>query len=78
VRPELLGLPATTGQTSRVVDRAAGPLTEALVHGDEEQCRQIIFDLYLAEHRLSAICDQVFARAFEAIGQRWERGDAEV
>ena len=78
VRPELIGLPATTGQTSRVIDRAAEQLTDALVSGDEEKCRQITLDLYLAEHSVSAIFDHVFAHAFEAIGERWECGDAEV
>ena len=78
VRPELIGLPATTGQTSRVIDRASEQLTGALVSGDDEKCRQITLDLYLAEHSVSAICDRVFAPAFEAIGERWECGDAEV
>jgi methanogenic corrinoid protein MtbC1 len=78
VRPEVLGLPATSGQTERVIDRAAENLVEALVCGDIEQCRQITFDLYLAEHSITAICDQVFARAFESIGDRWECGEAEV
>ena len=78
VRPEVLGLPATTGQTNRVIDRAAGQLTEALVQGDEEQTRQIVFDLYLAAHSISAICDQVIAKSFVEIGDRWQCGDAEV
>ena len=78
VRPEVLGLPATTGRTSRVIDRAVGQLVTALVRGDDEQCRQIALDLYLAEHSLSTIFDQVFAPAFESIGNRWECGDVEV
>ncbi|WP_339733456.1 helix-turn-helix domain-containing protein [uncultured Gimesia sp.] len=78
VRPEVLGLPATTGQTIRVIDRAASQLTEALLLGDEEQCRQIVLDLYLAEHSISSICDLVFAKAFATIGDRWKCGDAEV
>ena len=78
VRPEVIGLPATSGQTTRVSDRAAEQLTSALVRGDYEQCRQITLDLYLAEHSISAICDQVFARAFDSIGERWVCGEAEV
>ncbi|QDV49996.1 MerR family transcriptional regulator [Gimesia fumaroli] len=78
VRPEVLGLPATTGQTIRVIDRAANQITEALLLGDEEQCRQIVLDLYLAEHSISSICDLVFAKAFATIGNRWQCGDAEV
>lgn len=78
VRPEVLGLPATTGQTVRVIQRAADQLIETIVAGDEDQCRRIVLDLYLAEHSISSICDQVFAKAFEWIGDRWECGDAEV
>lgn len=78
LRPEALGLPATTGQTKWVIDRAAENLADALTCGDEERCRQITLDLYLAEHRTTTICDDVFARGFENIGERWECGSAEV
>ncbi len=78
VRPEVLGLPATVGQTRWVIDRAAIQMVQALIRGDEVQCRQIVLDLYLAEHSISSICDNVFADAFEAIGDRWECGEAEV
>ena len=78
IRPELLGLPATTGQTVRVIDRAAQQLTSALVQGDEASCRAILLDLYLAEHSVARICDLVIAAAFEEIGSRWECGDADV
>jgi excisionase family DNA binding protein len=77
-RPEVIGLPATVGQTERVIDRAADQLFEGLVQGDDERCRQIVLDLFLAEHSLAAICDQVIAPAFVRIGSRWECGEAEV
>ena len=77
-RPEVLGLPATTGKTVRILARAASQMSEALLRGDEEGCRQIALDLYLAEHPISAICDEVFSKAFDEIGQRWECGEAEV
>ncbi len=78
VHPEALGLPPTSGQTTRVVDRARVQLVEALIGGDEGACRQIVFDLYLAEHSLSVICDELFAAAFREIGERWSCGSAEV
>jgi len=77
-RPEVLGLPATTGQSIWVIERAATQITEALLQGDEAQCRQIVLDLYLAEHSISTICDLVIAKAFILIGDRWQCGDAEV
>jgi len=78
VQPEVVGLPATTGRTQRVIDRAADQMAAALVLGGEDQCRRIAFDLYLAGHRLAVIFDLVFAKAFEAIGDRWECGQLEV
>jgi methanogenic corrinoid protein MtbC1 len=78
VHPEALGLPPTSGQTARVVDRAREQLTEALIVGADGRCRQIAIDLYLAEHSISVICDDVFAAAFRQIGDRWACEEAEV
>lgn len=78
IHPEALGLPPTSGQTARMLDRARDQLTEALLAGDEARCRQIAVDLYLAEHSVSAICDEAFAAAFREIGDRWACGEAEV
>lgn len=78
VNPDALGLPATSGETIRVVDRAREQLVESLLAGEEARCRQIVIDLYLAEHHLSVICDEVLAAAFHEIGERWSCGEAEV
>jgi methanogenic corrinoid protein MtbC1 len=77
-RPEVLGLPVTTGQTVRVVERGREIFRDAVLAGDEDRCRQAVFDLYLAEHRITAICDRVISAAFSEIGQRWASGQAEV
>ena len=76
--PEALGLPPTSGQTTRVVDRAHEQMIAALLAGDEPRCLQIAIDLYLAEHSISVICDEVFAAVFREIGDRWACGEAEV
>lgn len=78
VHPEALGLPPTSGQSTRVVNRACEQFTEAIVAGDDARCRQIAIDLYLAEHSISVLCDDVFAAAFRKIGDRWSCGEAEV
>jgi excisionase family DNA binding protein len=78
VRPELLGLPPTSGQGKLVVERAADLFQGALLSGDEQQARQVIFDLYLAGQPLSSICDQVIATAFHNIGDAWHCGDVHV
>lgn len=76
--PGALGLPATSGQTTRVVSRAREQLVEALIAGDDAVCRQITVDMYLAEHSINVLCDDVFAAAFREIGERWSCGKAEV
>lgn len=76
--PQVLGLPAATGQTVWTVARAREQLYRALLEGDEALCLQIPMDLYAAGHPMSAICDQVIAAAFHQIGDRWECGEVEV
>jgi len=78
VRPEVLGLPVAAGRTERVIDRSSQEMTSALIAGDEDRCRQIVMDLYLAEHSIASICDKVFSPSFEEIGNKWECGEAEV
>lgn len=78
VRPELLGLPATTGTGRTVRERAGARLTEALERGDEEQFTRIVFDLYLAGLPLREICDRMIAESFRAIGAAWQRGELDV
>lgn len=78
VRPELLGLPSNTGQAALVVDRASEQIRDALISGDEDLCRRIVFDLYLAGQSACEICDHVLARAFHEIGDRWECGDVSI
>jgi MerR family transcriptional regulator, light-induced transcriptional regulator len=74
VRPELLGLSATSGNSERVFTGGRERLNNGLLVGDEPLCRQIIFDLWLAGQRLSVIGDQVIAPAFADIGEKWARG----
>lgn len=78
VRPELLGLPSNTGQAAVVIGRAREQIQEALISGDEDQCRRIIFDLYLAGQSACEICDHVLAMAFHEIGDRWECGEVSI
>jgi methanogenic corrinoid protein MtbC1 len=78
VAPEALGLPATSGQTTRVLERARENFTAALLAGNAARCHQIIIDLYLAEHSPAAICDDVLAAAFAEIGDRWACGEVEI
>jgi len=78
IRPELLGLPSNTGQVPTITDRAATQIIEALTAGDEEQCRRIVFNLYLNGGTICEICDRVLAPAFHEIGECWGCNEMEV
>jgi len=78
VRPDLLGLPSAVGHGVTVTDRARDQLRDALVAGDEEQSRRIVFDLYLGGQTATEICDRAVAGAFHDIGHGWECGKVVV
>lgn len=78
VEPEVLGLPAVSGQTHRVVERGERQFTAAIVRGDEAQARQILLDLYVAGHGLATIFDAIIAPTFVEVGHQWECGSVEV
>jgi methanogenic corrinoid protein MtbC1 len=78
VNPGVLGLPATSRNKPRSLKRASDQLAEALLAGDEHLCRQLTLQLFLAEHSLGVICDEVFAAAFRSVGDCWADGSAEI
>lgn len=78
VKPEMLGLPSNSGHSTAAMERARDQIGDALVAGDEEQCRRIVFDLYLSGQSACEICDRVIAPALHEIGWKWECGDASI
>lgn len=76
--PEVLGLPSVTEGAQLGLRRGGEHLTDALLAGHEAAARRVLFDLYLAGHSLSSLCDQVIAVAFREIGYRWECHTADV
>jgi MerR family transcriptional regulator, light-induced transcriptional regulator len=78
VRPEILGLPSTTGRGPLAVVRAQEQMRNALLAGDVDLCRRIAFDLHLAGKSVSVICDLVLAASMEDIGERWNCEEAEI
>lgn len=78
VQPEILGLPRLERQSPRTVNQAVQQLTEALVAGQGEVCRQLLFEMFLNGHRLSAICDEILRPTFVEIGRQWACGDVAV
>lgn len=78
VQPELLGLPATVGRTEWTLHRAADRICSALVTGEESVVRQVVFDLIMAGHTVTAIFDDVLAPVMHEIGEKWACGEAAV
>lgn len=78
VRPEVLGLPPTTGTGETVQVSAVRKLRAALEAGDEDQVRRLIFNLYLANHSVCDILDRVIAPSIHAIGDAWAHGTIEI
>lgn len=78
VSPGILGLPPASENAEVGLKRSGPRLVDALLEGDEFLARQIVFDLYLAKHSLSAIFDEVIAAAFREIGDRWACHTADV
>lgn len=76
--PDILGLPPVSQRATANLQRSVPLLVEALLAGDESVTRQVLFDLYLAKHSLSVICDDVIAAAFREIGERWACHEADV
>lgn len=78
VSPEILHLPPTTTGAELGLTRGRRLLVDALLNGQDDVARQIIFDLYLAKHPLPLICDDVIAGAFSDIGDRWACDEADT
>jgi MerR family transcriptional regulator, light-induced transcriptional regulator len=76
--PELLGLPPVPPVTDASFPRTASLLAEALLAGEEALVRQILFNLAVGQPGLARIFDDVVARAFVEIGERWACQQADV
>ncbi len=78
VCPEILKLPVRSPQSEIGLERGRAALADALLDGNETTAHQIVFDLYLAKHPISVICDEVICQAFHEIGHRWACQTADV
>jgi len=78
IHPELIGLPPLSGLKHDDLGQAGSLLIEALLGGQELRTRQIITELYLAEHSLTNIFDRVIAPAMVRIGEEWQCGELEI
>ena len=78
VHPDLLGLPATSGRGERCLLRAQEHLLQAIGRGDEEACREVTLDLYLAGFSVEQLCDELLAKVMHRVGESWQCGELEI
>lgn len=76
--PELLQLPAFDLNLSTSISHVSQQFLAAVLSGDEEVCRRIIFHLHLNGEQASRIFDEIVTPAFRCIGTGWECDDVEV
>lgn len=75
IAPDAVGLPIGLGTTERIIERAAERFLQQLIGGDADACLRMVYDLYLGEHRVSRICDQVLQKSLEELGRLWQIGE---
>lgn len=78
VRPEILGLPSTTGGGDLAFDRASEVAADAFCEGDADCVRKLFLNLYLGGRTTAEIADLVVAPAFARVGDRWEHGQVTI
>lgn len=77
-KPEVLGLPENVGSGTESLGKAELDFKAALLDGDYDVARQIMLDLFLAQHSVATIFDKVFGSAMKLIGDGWCDGNVEV
>ncbi len=78
VEPHLLAMTGSDDRKSRRTEGCVERLAESLVEGNEQACRAIVFDLFLAGQSVSQIFDEVIAAAFQQIGKKWDCHEVEI
>lgn len=78
VTPEEFSLSITRENPASRIEDSPSRLAEALLAGKEIAAKQILLDLFLANHSISMLCDEVVAPAFNVIGERWSCQTANV
>ncbi len=78
VEPRILAMPGSDNRKARRIENCAERLAEGLLTNNEQACRAIVFDLFLAGQPVCQIFDEVIAVAFRTIGEKWECHEADI
>jgi methanogenic corrinoid protein MtbC1 len=76
--PTAIGLPDFGNLSVSDSADAQDQLVGCLTAGDENQCKRLLFYLYLNGWDIAELFDQVVAPAFEHLGEMWKAGRLEV
>ncbi len=76
--PEVLGLPLNAGRGHAVVDRGRVDIRRALLAGDEDSFRRLVFDPWIAGRSVAEVLERGVVPALEGLGSEVERGAAEI
>lgn len=78
VQPDLLGLPANLISAKGRERGAVLPLAAALVDGNDDRVREIVFGQFFDGNSVARLCDDLIAPALSVIGNQWRDGEIEV
>lgn len=78
VRPEVLGLPPGSGRSTRCVESAKAALIEALEAGDDDLCRRLVIDSFLADTSMLDLCERLLRPAMHELGDGWACGRVNI
>lgn len=76
--PQSIGLPSHGSAVLSATTALSQHFHDAIVSGDEEGCRRIIFQTHLGGLSASRIFDEIIAPAFRCIGTGWECDEIEI
>jgi len=51
---------------------------DALIRGDERECRRILIYWYSVRESFAAVADELISTTFRSIGESWHRGEIEI
>ncbi len=64
--------------TEKVETSLRSQFEEALIRGDERECRRILIQWYSAHQSFAAVADDLIAPTFNSLGDLWQCGEIEI
>ena len=78
IHPKVFGLEPAVSNGGWTLPEARIRFRDALIDGSDAMAQSVLPRLYLANHPVSLIADEVIAPAFQDIGELWNCGDVAI